>query len=1193
MRQLFNDKWSFCKFAPGTSIEEIFSSDGEGSAGWQPVDLPHDWMIYHTKNLYEEAVSCYKKTVTKDDLLSGTADEKIWLVFEGVYMDTTIYLNREHIFTWKYGYSEFIVDLTPFLKDGENEILVRNEYRCPNSRWYPGSGIYRDVWLVTAPAAHFVHNGTYLSTKQLGKTWEVFIDAEYIFEDEKKYLDGCIRHIITDADGNEIAVHENEISLSEEVKTDKQVLTVIDPLLWDTETPYLYKITSELCLEGQLADTLTQSLGFRTIRFDSDQGFFLNEKNIKINGTCEHHTLGALGAASNKAAIRRQLLTLREMGVNSIRSAHNMPSAHMLDLCDELGFLLYTESFDMWELKKTDYDYANDFKEWWKTDLTSWVRQNRNHPCVFIWGIGNEIYDTHLDRGLEITKELHDAVRELDYRQNAYTTIASNYIEWETAQRTGHIIDLVGYNYLDKCYDEHHEKYPEWNIFGSETAATLQSRGIYHFPLPNRLLTFDDLQCSSLGNCTTNWGAKNSEHTILAHRDRAFCFGQYVWTGFDYLGEPTPYFTKNSYFGQIDTAGFKKDSFYMYQSAWTDYHTNPMVHILPYWDFNDGQLIDVRIFSNAPKVELLFNGTSMGTALIDHENGTVLSGDWQIPYEKGILTALAYDGDGSIIAKDEQRSFGDPASIRLTPDKDTLAADGEDLIFLTIDTLDAGQIPVANGRSRMNVSVTGAGRLIGLDNGDSTDFDEYKGTSRKLFSGKLLAIIAAKTTPGEISVTVSSPSLPDAHLLLYAESAEPHSGRMHISCHEENKPDPLAPVDEIPVRKIGLTNHGTNHLNETTPSTTITAKIYPENATYRDIQFKAVNKNGVESNAAQITFDRETNTAVVTAVGDGEFRLCCTCSNSQGSQDSPDCLDCPDCPDCLKHVEVISELEFTASGLGTAAHDPYEIVPASSYSYSSDDTITLSFQGGIYITGNKRTVITFENVDFGDYGSDEIHLPVFSFSDSLPLEVWQGTPGTPEQKGSIIAPAAAGVKSDTGECVFQGTYHAKSRYNHYQENVFRLSRRFKGMQTISIVVYPDVKMSIQGFCFTKNEKAYARLLASDNSTVTGDSFIVDNDAIRQIGNNVTIEYKNMHFGKDELRAVTIHGRSHIEVNTIHIRFMPVDRTGESINQIIDFPYSETPRTLTFELKPVSGDYDLNLIFLPGCKFDLEWLQFEK
>lgn len=1168
MKQLFNDNWSFCKFPLTVSLEDIFAA-----SGWDPVDLPHDWMIYDAQNLYEEAVSCYKKVFTKESVETYPT-HKIGLVFEGIYMDTTVYLNKKHIFTWKNGYSEFFVDLTEHLKEGENELIIRNEYHLPNSRWYPGSGIYRDVWLIASPAAHFVHNGTYLSTKQLGKTWEVFMDAEYIHENTDTPVKGILRHTITDADGNEVVTHEQDISLCRETAVDKQVMTVIDPILWDIESPYLYEITSELYVDGELMDTLSEHLGFRTIAFNPDTGFFLNGRNVKINGTCEHHVLGSLGAAMNKAALRRQLLTLKEMGVNSIRSAHNMPAEHMLDLCDELGLLLYTESFDMWERTKTDYDYGNDFKEWWKKDLTSWVRQDRNHPCVFIWGIGNEIYDTYFDRGLEVAKELHEAVRELDYRKNAYTALASNYIEWEAAQRTGEVVDLVGYNYLDKCYDEHHEKYPHWNLFGSETCSTVQSRGIYHFPLTNRLLTFDDLQCSSLGNCTTNWGAKNSEHAIVVHRDRVFCFGQYVWTGFDYLGEPTPYFTKNSYFGQIDTAGFKKDSFYMYQSAWTDYKERPMVHLLPYWDFNEGQLIDVRIFSNAPSVELFYQGKSQGIVHIDHQNGTVLSGDWQIPYAAGSIVALAYDENGTVIAKDEQHSFGDPASIRLTPDKNTLNADGEDLIFLTIDTLDENGVPVTNGRSRMHVSVTGAGRLIGLDNGDSTDLDPYKGTSRKLFSGKLLAVIAAKREPGDILVTVSSPSLPDASLTLNAVPAQARSG---ISCFMENEPSVLteSTAREIPVRKIELTNHGTNHLNEETTSTTITAKIYPENATYRDIDFKAVTLNGVESNAAKIDWKPKTNTAVITAAGDGEFRLCASCSN--GSD----------------HAEVISELEFEVTGLGEATYDPYHIVSASSYSSSSDDGLILSFQGGVYITSNTRTTVTFENVDFGDYGADEIHLPIFSFGNELPLEVWQGIPDAADETGNGTAFAAPGTKSAHGECLLQATYRAKSWYNHYQENVFRLSKRLKGVQTVTIVVYPEIKMSLQGFYFTEIEKAYARLNASDNTNVSGDMFTIDGDAIREIGNNVTVEYQNMHFGKEGFHGITIHGRSHIEMNTIHVRFAPADGNGETINQVIDFPYSDEPQTLTFDLEPVFGDYHLNLIFLPGCKFDLEWLQIEK
>ena len=1180
MKKRLNDNWTFCKFPLDTPIETLFQN-----TSWTPVDLPHDWMIYDTENLYEQAISCYRRIINKKQLLdkADPDTQKMELIFEGVYMDTTIYLNQKEIFTWKHGYSEFVVDLTDKLEDGDNELLVRNEYHLPNSRWYPGSGIYRDVWLATSRAAHLVHNGTYLSTEKLGKTWEVFMDTEFI--DETGATDeGRICHEIFDADGTLVTSHESTIHFSDSVQVDKQVLTVIEPKLWDIKEPNLYQIRTSLYAGDTLTDSITQNLGFRDIAFDADKGFFLNGRHVKINGTCEHHVLGSLGAAMNKAALRRQLLTLKEMGVNSIRNAHNMPPEHMLNLCDELGLLLYTESFDMWERTKTDYDYGNDFKDWWKKDLTSWVRQDRNHPCVFIWGIGNEIYDTHFDRGLELTKELHNAVRELDYRKNAYTTLASNYIEWEAAQRTGEVIDLVGYNYLDKCYDEHHEKYPDWKIFGSETSATVQSRGIYHFPLSNRLLTFDDLQCSTLGNCTTNWGAKNSEHTIIAHRDREFCFGQYLWSGFDYLGEPTPYFTKNSYFGQVDTAGFPKDTFYLYQAEWTDYKKKPMVHLLPYWDFNEGQLIDVRIFSNAPKVELFYQGQSQGIVEIDHAHGTTLSGDWQIPYSKGVIGAVAYDEKGNVIAKDKQQSFGDPAIIRLTPDKETLTADGEDLIFVTIDTLDADGILVANGRSRMNVSVTGAGRLIGLDNGDSSDFDQYKGTSRKLFSGKLLAIIAAKTESGEIQVTVSSPSLPDAHLTLQAVPADTVPDG--ISCQMENTTFSLAEktlesgilipdrTNEIPVRKIELTNQGTSILDAEHKETVVTAKIYPENATYQDIEFKAVTLNGVQSNAVKITVDKETNTASIQAVGDGEFRLCCTCCNG------------------LDHVEVISELEFEVTGLGDATHDPYKIVSAIDYSESSDDGLILSFQGGVYITGNDRTVVTFENIDFGDYGSDEIHLPIFSFSDVLPVEVWLGTPGLPSEKGSITEPAAPGTTCATGECLLQATYEAKSWYNHYQENVFTLSKRLKGVQTISIVVYPEIKMSLQGFYFTKVEKAYAKLLGSDCTNVTGDMFTIDGDAIREIGNNVTVEYTNMTFTEDGFHQITICGRSHIEMNTIHVRFVPADGSDNVINQIVDFPYSDESQVQTFELEPVSGDYNLNLIFLPGCKFDLEWLQFE-
>lgn len=1136
MKQLFNDNWLFMKQPLKTDISVFFES-----SDWKPVDIPHDWMIYDTKNLYEQAVSCYKKTFT---LAESEKDKNTFLRFEGVYMDTTIYLNGAEFFVWKYGYSTFDVDLTGHLKVGENEIIVRTIYELPNSRWYPGSGIYRNVWLITKPAAYFSLDGSYISTEKTGEDWNVLVDIEV---SSKEMTDISVIHTIIDPSGKEAVKSEQTITASAGITVDKQTIKVFRPVLWDIDKPALYQITSQLIIDGQCVDTLTQNIGFRTFHFDANEGFFLNGRNVKINGVCQHHDLGSLGVAVNKAGIRRQFEVLKEMGVNSVRSAHNMPSVEFMDLADEMGLLIYTESFDMWERTKTDYDYGNYFKEWWEKDLASWVRRDRNHPSLIIWGIGNEIYDTHFERGLEITKMLHQAVLELDPRRNAVTALGSNYIAWENAQLCSDVVDLSGYNYQENLYDEHHEKYPHWCIFGSETSSTVQSRGIYHFPASNRLLTYDDQQCSSLFNCTTNWGAKNSFEPIIKHRDRDYCFGQYLWAGWDYLGEPTPYFTKNSFFGQIDTAGFKKDTFFAYQAEWTDYKKSPMVHLLPYWDFNEGQLIDIMAVSNAPKVELFFGGESMGTFAFNHKHGTEeeLLAKWQMPYTKGTLLIKAYDENGQVIATDEQRSFSDPVSITLIPNKETLLADGEDLIFIEIQTLDADGTFVANSRSRVNVSVTGAGRLIGLDNGDSTDYDQYKRTSRKLFGGRLLAIVAAKQDAGDIYVKVTAPSLETAELILKAIEVPVRPG---ISAYMENEPSPE--TDEIPVRKIELTNHGTSHFDLNNTETKVTAKIYPENATFMDITFKALTLDGIESNSVKIKQDG--NIASLTALGDGEFRLCAMANNG------------------LDHPEVLSELEFKVTQMGAATLDPFTMVSAISYT-ESNHSLSLSFQGGVYITSNERTCISFDNVDFGDYGSDEIHLPIFSFADQVPVEVWDGIP----DKG--------------GRMLLKDEYKAKSWYNHYQENVYTLSERLKGVHTITIVVYPNVKMSLQGFSFTYLEKAFGKVLAVENNRITGDMFTIGKDAVTDIGNNVTLEFENMNFGEDGSTTLTLCGRSHIESNSIHVHFIGED--GSDITQIIDVPKSDDYKEHTFTIDKMTGMKKVNFLFLPGSKFDMKYFQF--
>ena len=512
--------------------------------------------------------------------------------------------------------------------------------------------------------------------------------------------------------------------------------------------------------------------------FSPETGFSLNGRKLKLNGVCEHHDLGCLGAAYHSQAMRRKLEILKTMGVNAIRTAHNMPAQDLMELTDEMGILVVSESFDCWESPKNPYDYARFFPQWYQKDVESWVRRDRNHPSLIMWSIGNEIYDTHVSsqKGKEWMEKLMTEVYRHDPLKNAAVTLGSNYMPWENTQKCADVIKLIGYNYGENYYEEHHKKHPDWMIYGSETGSIVQSRGIYHFPYQQSVLADEDEQCSSLGNSTTSWGAKSTEACILAERDHPYSCGQFIWTGFDYIGEPTPYHTRNSYFGQIDTAGFPKDSYYIYQAAWTDYKKNPMVHIFPYWDFNEGQFIDLRVCSNAPAVEVFFNGKSQGTFTIDHEHGSELTGHWQLPYKEGEIRAVACDENGKIVAEEVRYSFGEAKRILLKPQKHSLQANGEDLLFLEISMEDEQGHPVENANNRVLIRTEGAGALVGTDNGDSTDTEEYKASCRRLFSGKLLAVLKAGTEPGNLRITVSSPGLETVCLEIPVEPAKVREG---------------------------------------------------------------------------------------------------------------------------------------------------------------------------------------------------------------------------------------------------------------------------------------------------------------------------------------------------------------------------------------------------------------------------------
>lgn len=1135
----FNSGWEFAKS----------SLDVTDSAGldFKPVDLPHDWLIYDTLHLYENSIGWYRKRFT----WKVEANQQTLISFDGVYMDSSVYVNQQLVGEWKYGYSSFEHEMTEAMVDGENEIVVKVVHQSPNSRWYSGAGIYRDVWLKTRAHDHIVTDGIYVSAKRIDESWEVAIETELSLQEDIQIsytilYDGELVVISTDQAGTGSTVH-------------RQTLSIDRPYLWSTDEPHLYQLVTQLqrvAADGEttVIERVTQQIGFREITLEPKQGFYLNGTRMKLNGVCEHHDLGALGAAFNKEALRRRFKILKEMGVNAIRTAHNMPAAAFMDLADEMGFLIVSEAFDMWERSKTPYDYARFFKDWAKADVKSWVKRDRNHPSLIMWSIGNEIYDTHADAsGQAITRMLMEEVLKYDAKQNGRVTIGSNYMPWENAQKCADIVKVAGYNYAEKYYRKHHDEHPDWIIYGSETASLVQSRGIYRFPFEKSILADDDEQCSALGNSATSWGAKSVEACLIAERDTPFSLGQFIWTGFDYIGEPTPYHTKNSYLGQIDTATFKKDSYFIYQAAWTDYRTKPMVHIFLYWDFNPGQLIDVRVCSNAPRIELLLNGASVGTLDIDHQHGTQLVGWWKLPYEAGELKAIAYDETGRVIATDVRRSFGDAKNIRLLPDKESLIADGTDIIFLEINMADAKGNPVENASNRVHVEVKGAGRLLGLDNGDSTDYDAYKGVSRRLFSGKLMAIIGATLEAGKICVKVSSVGLQSQSVEFDALPPGEDSVIEGVSAYTGNREQPpvMGIAQEIPLRKIEIISSSGQRFDVSRREITVHARLYPEGTTYQDVEWSVVNDVGIVSNLARV--EAVGHEAKMTALGDGEFRIRCTSRNGTSK------------------TKLISQLEFTAAGLGAAFKDPYGFISAGLFDYSNGE-LGNGNERGVATSRDGETQVGFRDIDFGSYGSDEITMPIFALSgDAYALQIWEGMP---DEAGS--------------ELLADVIYQKPSLWNVYQEETYLLSKRLVGVTSLCFVL--QKKVHIKGFSFQKQNRAFERNYATACDRIYGDSFTLTEASVEGIGNNVSLEFDHMDFMNEGATKLVVYGRSSMDQNTIHIRFASPE--GES-NQLLEFTQSTGYEKRVFECNQITGLQKVTFIFLPGSHFDFGWFQFER
>lgn len=1217
MKRLFNGGWSFWCGEPDLDVSEA----GKHLTEFQKVDLPHDWLIADAKNLYRDGCGFYRKIFS----MQPKENKRYSLIFEGVYMDTTIWVNEQQAGEWKYGYSTFEIDLTPFVKAGENEILVSVNFRSPNSRWYSGAGIYRDVWFKETTKTYIRENGVYIHTEACGEKegkepdFLLYADTEIVGDawDEVRHtlyakreappeielpfelLLGDEMELVEEASPEETYAGSEraDFCLSETIifhNTNKNtnIYRVKSPRCWDVEHPHLYILKTELWKDGEIIQEEYSQIGFRSIAFDPEQGFLLNGRKVKLNGVCEHHDLSALGAAFHRAAMARKFRILKEMGVNALRGTHNMTAPAVVELADQMGILMISEAFDMWERSKTTYDYARFFKEWSERDVESWVMRDRNHPCIIMFSIGNEIYDTHVDaHGREITVRLRDLVKKYDYRRNAGITIGSNYMPWENAQLCADEVKLAGYNYGEKYYEEHHKAHPDWVIYGSETSSIVQSRGIYHFPLRASILTEDDEQCSSLGNSPTSWGAKSMERCVCEDRDMDFSMGQFLWTGFDYIGEPTPYHTKNSYFGQVDTAGFPKDAYYVWQSAWTDYRKAPMIHIFSYWDFNEGQNIDIRVCSNAPFVELFCNGKSCGRQQLTHEKGSGhhIIADYSLPYEKGVLYAVAYDEEGNVTARETKASFGNSAEIVLRASGRAAVANGRDLFFVEIGTRDENENVVENAVDRVTVQVEGAGHLVGLDNGDSTDEDSYKGNNRRLFSGKLLAIIETGTIPGAVRIRVSGKGLKSAELVCEAveidqmltfmkgekaqriyhnfwqdlceetyapgptELIEDHEERQRERQEDEQKQSQKERLDEkqeeIPVRKITLCSPMGQKLSKEQPYLTVEAEVEPKEATDRQLMFRVVDEHGVDSNLVKLLV--QGHTAQLHAMGDGSFYL--RCMSRSGTD----------------RIRVISQLEFTVEGMGQAYRNPYELISGSLYT-SYQGEVSNGNERGIATARDGETVVTFGNIDFGPVGSDEITMPIFALtSEEYPIRIYEGVPG--EEGCQLLADVV---------------YQKPSIWNTYQEETYSLAKRVTGINTISVAVHQ--KIHLKGFVFKKLQKAWLSLNAAEADSVYGDTFTKEERAITGIGNNVTITYTEMDFGEEGTAGIRICGRAPESSNSLHIRFLQGE---EESKQLVEFPMCGEYIEKEFSLTPVKGKWDVSFVFLPGSCFDLQSVQF--
>ena len=749
---------------------------------WRKLCLPHDWAIegdFYAGNpsgagggALPGGIGWYRKHFLLD--CEAEPGGRYFIEFDGVYMNSTVYVNGQEVGHRPYGYSSFEYDITKYLKRGDNVIAVKvDNSDQPNSRWYSGCGIYRHVWLTKTNAVHVKHWGVHVQTD--AKTGQIKVEADVEGNNFK------VRNTVYDASGKEVG------------------LKVKNPHLWSVEDPYIYKVRTQVLVGGKVVDEVWTTTGFRDFKFDAETGFWLNGKNFKLNGVCEHHDFGCLGAAVNEDAMHRKLSKLKAMGVNSIRSSHNPPAPELLNMCDTMGIIVMDESFDMWRRKKTAGDYARFFEEWHERDLSDLILRDRNHPSILMWSIGNEVLEQWssadadeltLEQANLILNAGHDAstlahgeemspnsllTRHLADIVKRYDTTRPILAGCNEPDPNNHLfksgaIDIIGFNYHHQWVKDVPKNFPGKPFIFSESVSALQTRGYYKMPsdeitwapqewwLP---YTDPSYMCSAYDNMHASWSSTHEE-TWDVVKHNAFVGGQYIWTGFDYIGEPTPYGfpARSAYFGVIDLAGFPKDTYYMYQSEWT---TKPVLHLFPHWNWLEGQQIDMWCYyNNADEVELFINGKSQGVRRKTgeqpegrydmHNTKAKLNSEyhvgWRVTFNPGEVKVVARK-DGHIVGEQTIKTAGAPARIRLSKDYQ-----GKNTTFITAEVVDKDGNLCPWADDMIYFISEGDGKILGTDNGCQTSMENFKAPQRKAFFGKCMVVVS-----GNGSITAKSPML--------------------------------------------------------------------------------------------------------------------------------------------------------------------------------------------------------------------------------------------------------------------------------------------------------------------------------------------------------------------------------------------------------------------------------------------------